>query len=329
MSRLSKSTVSNSSRLRIAVTTGDPDGIGWEVTAKALNSLKPKRHLQFVVFRCKSGQTSKPKIKSFKTATTPSLTEALTLPFDGGTVIEIQSENSPSHWVEEAAQSCMQGSLQALVTAPLSKTSIIQAGLKDIGHTEILQRISGRSELFMGFMGRKFNVLLGTGHKPLIQALQSLNLQQLAKVFQAARLFTKILPVKRRNLPAGLVGINPHAGEGGLIGNEEGWMRGLIEDQRTRGLRVVGPLVPDAAFLPQNWPLFSTYVCLYHDQGLIPFKMVHGFSTGVHVTLGLPFVRTSVDHGTAKEIFGKNRAEPGSMRDAIKTAIRLYEEMPK
>lgn len=327
MSPLSRSTASK--KIRIAITTGDVTGIGWEVTVKALNNLKAKSGVQFLVYRSPGRLPSAPKIRHFKSIQVADLKAGLAQPFDPKKVIEILSPLPPPLWVEGAAQACMTGDLQALVTAPLSKTSIVEAGLKDIGHTEILQRISGRPDLFMGFIGNKFNVLLGTGHKPLVEAIQSLNLHHLAKVFQATRLFIKALPAKRRRLPAALVGVNPHAGESGLIGREEGWIRGLIEDQRSRGLRIAGPLVPDAAFLPRNWPLFSTYICLYHDQGLIPFKMVHGFSNGVHLTLGLPFVRTSVDHGTAKDLFGKNKAKFGSMRDAIVTAIRLHKEMPQ
>ena len=88
-------------------------------------------------------------------------------------------------------------------------------------------------------------------------------------------------------------------------------------------LNIKGPLVPDAAFLKSNWGKFSVYLCPYHDQGLIPFKAIHGQDSGVHVTLGLPFVRTSVDHGTAKEIFGKNIANPNSMKEALLLAVRL------
>jgi 4-hydroxythreonine-4-phosphate dehydrogenase len=109
-----------------------------------------------------------------------------------------------------------------------------------------------------------------------------------------------------------------------LIGDQEAWFRQVID--RHERLGVAGPLVPDAAFLRENWKKYAVYVCPYHDQGLIPFKMIHGFRGGVHLTLGLPFVRTSVDHGTAKDIFGKNKAESGSMRDAILTAIRLAKE---
>lgn len=316
--------LTDSKNIRIVITTGDRDGIGWEVTVKALNSLGPVKGVQFCYFR---GTDKGLKLSSrFKRTMVGSLRDAELCPANPSSTLEIQSEEPPARWVEQSARACMEGSFQALVTAPLSKTSIVEAGLKDIGHTEILQRVSGIQTLFMGFLGGKFNVLLATGHAPLAQALSQLNLTHFSKVLGAAKAMRETLPPARRKLPFAIVGVNPHAGEGGLIGREEGWMSGFIEDQRRRGVSLVGPLVPDAAFLPKNWPLFSMYICPYHDQGLIPFKMVHGFKSGVHVTFGLPFVRTSVDHGTAKEIFGRNKADPGSMKDAIKTAIRLCRE---
>jgi len=318
MSRLSKSTDSN---IRVLITTGDSDGIGWEVTAKALNSLGPVRGVQFCYFRTAD---KGPRLSGrFKREVVKSLREATLYPSDSKYTLEIQSGEPPARWVEESASACLSGKFQALVTAPLSKTSITRSGMKDIGHTEILQRVSGVNPLFMGFIGGKFSVLLATGHAPLRQALHQLNLSHMAKVMKAAQQMRQVLPAARQKLPFALLGVNPHAGEDGLIGIEEGWMTGFIEEQRRRGERVIGPLVPDAAFLPKNWPLFSLYICPYHDQGLIPFKMIHGFKSGVHLTLGLPFVRTSVDHGTAKELYGRNKAEAGSMKDAIKTAIRL------
>lgn len=318
MSRLSRSTDSN---LRVLITTGDRDGVGWEVTAKALNSLGPVKGVQFCYYRTTERG---PKLNAkFKREVVKSLREALLYPKDSKYTLEIQSPEPPARWVEEGANACLKGTFQALVTAPLSKTSIQQAGFKDIGHTEILQRVSGIETLFMGFLGTKFNVLLATGHQPLRQALHQLSLSHMTKVMAAAKQMRSILQPKRQKLPFALVGVNPHAGESGLIGDEEGWLGGFVEEQRRRGERVIGPLVPDAAFLPKDWPRYSLYICPYHDQGLIPFKMVHGFKSGVHLTLGLPFVRTSVDHGTAKEIFGRNVAESGSMKDAIQTAIRL------
>ena len=120
-----------------------------------------------------------------------------------------------------------------------------------------------------------------------------------------------------------LVGLNPHAGEKGLIGKFESENLKPVLTQIKKKHSVEGPLVPDAAFFDDNWKKYSTYVCLYHDQGLIPFKMVHGQDSGVHLTLGLPFIRTSVDHGTAKNIFGKNKANPNSMIEAVDWAIKL------
>jgi 4-hydroxythreonine-4-phosphate dehydrogenase len=315
------------SRIRILITTGDHDGIGWEVTGKALNAIGPKPGVQFVYFRYEPSTKKRANVLSrkFKTRAVNSLDEATALPFDPKTAIEIRSVRQPALWVEEAAAANMRGDYQALVTAPLSKTSIIRAGLGDIGHTEILGRVSGEQNLFMGFVGAKFSVLLASGHQPLGRALNEMTPQRMALAFKAAGEMRALLPPTFRKRPIALVGVNPHAGENGLIGKDEIWMRKLMDDFNP-GLDIEGPLVPDAAFLPQNWERYALYICPYHDQGLIPFKMVHGFNGGVHLTLGLPFVRTSVDHGTAKELFGKNKAQFGSMRDALLMAIRLCKE---
>jgi 4-hydroxythreonine-4-phosphate dehydrogenase len=314
--------VSSRPNRKIIITTGDADGIGWEVTAKALNALGPKKGVQFVYFKSARGPKKQPLLaRKFKSLVVSSLNEALTLPFDSKTAIEVRSVKSPAHWVEDAAMACLHKKFAALVTAPLSKTTIADAGFTDIGHTEILSRVSGKHDLFMGFAGEKFCVVLATGHDPLLQAVGELHPERLRKAIKAALEMRQLLPAAKRKLPVAVVGVNPHAGEHGLIGSEEDWMSKLTAQFPEKD--VAGPLVPDAAFLPQNWVRYSVYVCPYHDQGLIPFKMVHGFKGGVHLTLGLPFVRTSVDHGTAKELFGKNKAAFGSMKDALTMAIKL------
>ena len=307
--------------LRIAITTGDPDGIGLEVTAKALAALGPRANVQFAILR--RADTPAFKASGFKRQTYRSLAEAAAAPFRAGTLLDIASEQSPAHWVQDAATECMRQTYQGLVTAPLSKTSITQAGFKEIGHTEILARVSGTQNLFMGFIGSKFAVVLAGGHEPLRRAVENFNPERLQRALGAAAELRSALPPRRRGRPMALVGLNPHAGEAGLIGTEERWMQKFITGD------LHGPLVPDAAFLPKMWGRYSVYITPYHDQGLIPFKLVHGFSGGVHLTLGLPFVRTSVDHGTAKDLFGLNRAESGSMQDAIKTAIQLARQEPK
>jgi 4-hydroxythreonine-4-phosphate dehydrogenase len=315
------------SKFKIVITTGDPDGIGWEVTAKALNDLSPIANVQYVVYR----STYKSKAKQvriqneFKHFTVRSLHEAEQIPFSPKTLIVVNSSLSPALWVEEAAVACKRQAFDALVTAPLSKVTIAQAGLKDIGHTEILARVCNTRKLFMGFVGNRFSVVLATGHSPLNLALRKFDAELLTEAIHAAYRMRTLLPPQQQKRPLAVVGVNPHAGEEGLIGTEEKWMIKTLKKCRPQ-IDVEGPLVPDAAFLPQNQNRYSVFVCPYHDQGLIPFKMVHGFKGGVHITLGLPFVRTSVDHGTAKDIFGKNRAQFGSMKDALKLAVRLCKE---
>ena len=318
------------SKLRILITTGDTDGIGWEVTAKSLHAIGPKAGFQFFFYRHVKAVGKAPKVsKKFKLQVVSSLAQAQTVPFDPKVLVEIRSAKLPALWVEEAAVACRDRRFDALVTAPLSKTSIIDSGLKDIGHTEILARVCGIRDLFMGFIGEKFSVVLMTGHEPLASAAGSFNATKLTKALRVSRALRAVLPAKKSKLPLAVVGVNPHAGEAGLLGREEGWMSALIANLKAEYGEIAGPLVPDAAFLPQNWNIYSVYLCPYHDQGLIPFKMVHGFKSGVHLTLGLPFVRTSVDHGTAKELFGKNKAEAGSMKDALLTAMRLSKKVSK
>lgn len=229
--------------------------------------------------------------------------------------MDIASPVSAPFWVQEAAENCMKKALDGLVTAPMSKELIIHSGLSDIGHTEILSRVANGGPVYMGFTGPKFSVVLATGHCPLSEVRHKLTFEVLkGAVLQAHKLSLRL---KKKN-PLGLLGLNPHSGEKGIIGNEEGTViRDVLAWAAQHHIKVEGPLVPDAAFFPNNWKKYSCYVACYHDQGLIPFKMIHGQDTGCHISLGLPFVRTSVDHGTAKDIFGKNKANPNSMSEAI------------
>lgn len=321
MSRVPKSL------LRVGITTGDADGIGSEVTAKALAKLKPQTGVLFYVWRssrCPAGHLNMID-RSFKRVTVTSWPEALKVTPDSKKVIvDINSNLSPASWVETAAQASLFENLDALVTAPLSKTSIAAAGLADMGHTGILKRVSRSRELFMGFIGSKFNVVLATGHIPIGDIEGALTGARLEKALRAADILRGVLDKKTAARPMALLGLNPHAGEQGMIGtNEEKVHKSAMEAARNRGLKVEGPLVPDAAYLKPNWAKYSVFIANYHDQGLIPFKMIHGQESGIHVTLGLPFVRTSVDHGTAKDLFGKNKADPRSMILAIEWALKL------
>jgi 4-hydroxythreonine-4-phosphate dehydrogenase len=329
-----------SNRLHILITTGDSDGVGYEVTAKALAEIGPIPGVQFLFYRSPAlrpksrHETLLSKIlrRKFYLRSIPTLQEALDQPPDQKLVVEIQNEESPASWVEQASRAAAAGQVQALVTAPLSKTCIRDSGLKDIGHTEILSRISGRKNLFMGFLGSQFSVVLATGHLATAQAIANLNEEILGQAIAAADQLRALLPKPRRKLPLAVVGVNPHASEEGLIGKEDLWIQRFLQNRAAkvhRDATVSGPLVPDAAYRPAVWKKHSVYVAPYHDQGLIPFKLVHGVDEGVHITLGLPFVRTSVDHGCAKDIFGQNKAKHGSMRDAILLAVRMAAETRK
>jgi 4-hydroxythreonine-4-phosphate dehydrogenase len=167
----------------------------------------------------------------------------------------------------------------------------------------------------MAFIGNHFNVLLATDHVALSKVEKSLIRSDLKSALSASLALKDLLKSKK---PIGLLGLNPHAGERGIIGHFE-----LKYLKNLSNKNFNGPLVPDAAFLKKNWSKYCVYLCLYHDQGLIPFKMQHGQDSGVHITMGLPFVRTSVDHGTAIDIYNQDLANPQSMRDAILLNLKL------
>ncbi len=312
------------SKIKIALTTGDVDGIGFEVTAKALNQIGPQKNVQFILWR--SPQASAKYLhlidQKWKRQTVKTFDEALNLKTPG--LIDLCSDLSPAHWVEATAKACCKKNLQGMATGPLSKTSIKEAGFDDLGHTDILKRISKVKSVNMGFLGQEFNVVLATGHIPLAAVSKSLNSKVLQNALLNANLLRERLASSSKRKPIGILGLNPHAGESGLIGQEEKSLFTKIHSfALAHGIPIEGPLVPDAAFLNKNWQKYSVFLTLYHDQGLIPFKMIHGQDSGVHVSLGLPFVRTSVDHGTAKDIFGLDVANPNSMIDAIRWAIKL------
>jgi 4-hydroxythreonine-4-phosphate dehydrogenase len=301
---------------RLLITTGDPDGVGSEVSCKALETVGPQKNVQFVLFR--SPECSPLELKRIdKKFRRITVSDGKLLPTTNShrDLIDVISEQPPARWVEMATRYCLAKVADGIVTAPISKTGIAAAGLKDRGHTEIFSRLCKTKDIYMAFRGQYFNVLLLTDHIPLNQVAKALTPQRVQKGLLAAERLRSILGLKK---PLALVGLNPHAGEDGLLGTEDQRLAPFLKKCKAQG-----PLVPDTAFFKQNWSKYSVFVCCYHDQGLIPFKLVHGFDEGVHLTLGLPFVRTSVDHGTAKDLFGLNRAKSGSMRDALKLAVRL------
>ncbi|MBX7230662.1 MAG: 4-hydroxythreonine-4-phosphate dehydrogenase PdxA [Bdellovibrionales bacterium] len=311
------------------MTTGDEDGIGLEVATKALHAIGPVKNVQFILWRSAKAPQKQLKILNhkFKLITVNTLKEIDLLPQNSKTLIEIASTLSPVSWVEETITLCLEKKLNAMVTGPLSKTTMKEQGWADLGHTELLERLSQYKPLFMAFIGKKFNVVLATGHIPFAKVSETLSASLVENAFfSTLRLKELLEPILRskNSKPIGVLGLNPHAGENGILGSEEcSLLIPLIKKLQNKGYPIEGPLVPDAAFIPEIRKKYSFFLCLYHDQGLVPFKMSHGFNEGVHLTLGLPFLRTSVDHGTAKELFGKNKAKFGSMKEAILLTVKL------
>ncbi len=312
---------------KTALTSGDPTGIGFEVICKALSNIGPQNKTLFFLYRDHLQTKRQPRFfklldRKFYRLTFSSEQEALshvdqmiknrTVPKN--LLIDLSLEDTAAHWILSAAKACLRGDLTSMATGPISKTLIKKSGFKFMGHTGAFRKLCPKANLHMAFIGDKFNVLLATDHIPLNKVPARLSSKTINSALAAARQL-KALTRSKKNI--GLLGLNPHAGESGLIGTfEKKCCQKLSND-------ISGPLVPDAAFLKKNWGKYSVYVCLYHDQGLIPFKLVHGQDSGVHITLGLPFVRTSVDHGTAFDIYNKNLANPASMIDAIRLNLKL------
>lgn len=306
---------------RILLTTGDREGVGCEITVKALNRVSiPRSHQVFVYCGVEEQSQLIRSIRGASREKPRDLDSAFRMAAsEKKSIYVIGSHDLPPHWVEEAAYFCLDGRAKALVTGPLSKPLIRKAGMKDLGHTEILARVSGSSDLFMSFWGPKLNVVLLTGHVPLKEVPRRLTPQRLTKAWSLTRKFLEAWSSKEAQKPMALLGINPHAGDRGLIGDDEAWMRKWVAIRKGS---VMGPLPGDSAFTEDLRKKFSVYLASYHDEGLIPFKLLHGFDEGVHVTLGLPFLRTSVDHGPAQDLFGLGKANPGSMKSALAMAIR-------
>lgn len=312
---------------KIAITTGDRRGIGFEVTAKALSRLPAStrlNHAVFFLFRHRSQEATQPQFfklidKKWHRHTFNTFEEALEYIAEARTIpdnllIDLSLKTSEAEWVVQAAVACKEKKLSSLITGPLSKKISAALPSRALGHTGIFRQLFPAKKIFMSFVGKDFNVILATDHQPLAKTEGLLKAEGLGSVLSAANKFKSLIKSRKK---IAVLGFNPHSGEGGLIGNTEKFLFSKLP----KG--VDGPLVPDAAFFKKNWSTYSVFVCLYHDQGLIPFKMQHGQDSGVQLTLGLPFIRTSVDHGTAFDLFNKNVANANSMLEAIKLGIKL------
>ncbi len=228
--------------------------------------------------------------------------------------------------LRDGAQRCLRGELAALVTAPVNKESIIRAGHKFVGQTEFLSELAGTRRTAMMLLGtdehgRWLRVALATIHIALKSVAEKLTAEKIMLAIELAAQSCRDLGLPRARIA--VCGLNPHAGEGGEFGDEEITTIGpVVQLMQKRGFNVAGPLSGDTVFHYALRGDFDAVVAMYHDQGLAPLKAV-AFDTGVNWTLGLPFIRTSPDHGTAYDIAGKGIANPSSMIAAIRLAKQL------
>ena len=281
---------------KIALTVGDPAGIGPEIVAKAQADAAVRAVCEPVVF---DG------------------------PVEGVRVGEVSAAAGRSAYdtIVRAVDAARRGEVDGIATAPVNKLAFAQAGLPWKGHTDLLAHLCGTSQVAMMFHAPELKVVLITVHVPLAE-VPSLITPEL--VGQTIRITCQAMPRFGIAFPRlAIAGLNPHAGEGGVIGGEdEAVLAPVVHDARARGIDITGPLPADTVFVRAVRGEFDCVLACYHDQGLIPVKLL-AFGHAVNVTIGLPIVRTSVDHGTAFDIAGKGVADAGSMIEAVKLAARL------
>lgn len=282
--------------MRLVLTPGDPAGIGPEVAAKALDRLD----LDAVVL----GDAAAFRRWSDRPVIEPRV---------GSEPVEVRA-------LREAVAGCLDGRFSALVTGPIHKARLAAAGFHHSGHTGFLGELCG-GEPVMAFTGGSLRVCLVTTHVPLRDVHRGITARRLQHVFDTAhRELRQRLGLEGRLLVCGL---NPHAGDGGVLGHEEiDVIAPAVRAAATRGVPIVGPVSAEVAFRKMRDGHADMVVAMYHDQGLAPLKLVD-FGRSVNWTMGLSVVRTSVDHGTADDIVGKGIADADSMVAAIELALLL------
>jgi 4-hydroxythreonine-4-phosphate dehydrogenase len=301
----------------VGITMGDPAGIGPEIIVKALRHRRVRSMCRPVVFG---------------SARFPANATSLKSAFD---IVEVEtpgrvrvgkksaaSGRAAIAYLDRAVQCALRGDIDALVTAPLSKSAVRSAGARSFtGHTEyVAQKTKARSFAMM-FWSKRLKVVLVTTHLPLRRVASSINTEKVLTAIRLSNDALKRLGCARPRI--GVAGLNPHAGEDEAFGDEDARIIApAVRKARRRGIDAEGPVSADTLFRAAYNRDYDLVVAMYHDQALAPFKMV-AFDEGVNVTLGLPFVRTSVDHGTAFDIAGKGIASERSLVEAITLAVRL------
>ncbi len=291
--------------IRLAITTGDPAGIGPEIAAKALRFYPLRKEIHYVVYGT---------LPEYKDGNRPVRIEHPNEAQKPGVLYHIPIEGA-LQILTRCREALKQGDLHGVVTCPVSKHEIRKVDSGFIGHTEFFA--DNPDDVVMSFWGDQFNIALLTTHIPVCEVGKHLQpeivVRKLRLIHQSA---CRMIEAPR----LAILGVNPHAGESGAFGSEESLLRQSLEQLSSEGIAIDGPFPADTFFATKASE-YDMIISAYHDQALIPFKMIHP-NRGVNMTLGLPFVRTSVDHGTAFDIAGKGIADEGSLECAIRLAER-------
>jgi len=325
----------------VAVTMGDPSGIGPEVILKALTDPRIQRACRPLILgdwgvlqRTRLGRRNRPRLIRWQNGRPLSPLLNRRDCFVVCSLSELGAKHSrpamPARaaghaayrYICVASQLALSGFADAIATAPISKHILIDAGYNYPGHTELLAKISRTSECRMMLIGRELRVVPVTGHVALMKVSRGLTRNSIRTTMELThRSLREFFAIPRPRIA--VAALNPHAGEEGIFGQEEKEIIApAVRAARRMGIRAHGPLPADSLFHRAARGDYDAVVCMYHDQGLIPLKLHHFFG-GVALTLGPPFIRTSVDHGTAYDIAGKGEADASSMKEAILLAARL------
>jgi 4-hydroxythreonine-4-phosphate dehydrogenase len=332
-----------SNRLIIGITMGDPSGIGPEIIIKALSDSSIYEICQPVVLGDPGalsvhieGLKQKPINEISRPSEVESESEAIDLmPISNlprGSIIPgnptVEGGEAMVNYITRAVNMAQSGDLAAIVTCPINKALMHEAGHFFEGHTQLIAHLTNTEDYVMMLAGERLRVALVTIHCPLKEVPASLDVDMIYRTItitsQALQLDFGLLSPR-----LAVAALNPHAGESGLFGSEEEEIiRPAIERAKAEGCQVEGPFPADTLFHRAAAGQVDAVVAMYHDQGLIPLKLLH-FSDAVNVTLGLPIIRTSVDHGTAYDIAGTGIADPSSLKAAIRMAVKMAENRAK
>jgi len=282
---------------RIGITLGDPAGIGPEIARKAADDPRVRSVCEPVLYGTGADGS-----------------------FEVG-VVSAAAGRAAFETITAAVRDALAGRVHAIATAPVNKLAFSRAGLPWKGHTDLLAHLTGSSKVAMMFWSEPLKVVLATIHVPLAEVPRLVTREALGDIIEITARELPRFGVASPRLA--LAGLNPHAGEDGLLGSEEDQaLRPAVIAAREKGVRIDGPFPGDTIFVRASRGEFDAVIACYHDQGLIPVKLL-AFGQAVNVTLGLPIIRTSVDHGTAFDIAGQGIADPSSLLEAVRLAARL------